>query len=182
MPINSSDITSYSNKTTEFSVYEQAFAIPYGVTAIATTRTKFGVSTKDIISGSCSIHSSFRSDPHNSSRVVSSRKNSIHSIPRRLLNPRRPKRKPTSEEAEEMLVQYDPVLPEDGRLVLSHYYEVRLGILYLPMDWLTTSTGGRRASDNHCAVAARIDIAGACGGHRPVPYARRDVRHVRCAL
>ncbi|KAG8215379.1 hypothetical protein J3R82DRAFT_8977 [Butyriboletus roseoflavus] len=102
--ISSSDITSYSNKTTEFSVYEQAFAVPHGVTAIATTTTKFGVSTKDII--------------------ISSRKNSIHSIPRRLLNPRRPKRKPTSEEAEEMLVQYDPVLPEDGRLVLSHYYEV----------------------------------------------------------
>ncbi|KAN0080356.1 Protein of unknown function (DUF1620) domain containing protein [Tylopilus felleus] len=102
--ISSSDITSYSNKTTEFSVYEQAFAVPHGVTAIATTRTKFGVSTKDII--------------------ISSRKNAIHSIPRRLLNPRRPKRKPTSEETEEMLVQYDPVLPDDGRLVLSHHYEV----------------------------------------------------------
>lgn len=48
---NSSDVTSYSNKTTEFSVYEQAFAVPHGVTAIATTTTKFGVSTKDIISG-----------------------------------------------------------------------------------------------------------------------------------
>ena len=58
--------------------------------------------------------------------TVSSRKNAIHSIPRRLLDPRRPKRKPTNEEAEEMLVQYDPVLPDDGRLVLSHYYEVRL--------------------------------------------------------
>ncbi|KAF8554252.1 DUF1620-domain-containing protein [Imleria badia] len=102
--ISSSDITSYSGKTTEFSVYEQAFSVPHEVTAIATTTTKFGVSTKDII--------------------ISSRKNAIHTIPRRLLNPRRPNRKPTSEEAEEMLVQYDPVLPDDGRLVLSHYYEV----------------------------------------------------------
>ncbi|KAF8439746.1 DUF1620-domain-containing protein [Boletus edulis BED1] len=101
---SSSDITSYSGKTTEFSVYEQVFAVPHGVTAIATTTTKFGVSTKDII--------------------ISSRKNAVHSIPRRLLNPRRPKRKPTSEEAEEMLVQYDPALPDDGRLVLSHYYDV----------------------------------------------------------
>lgn len=58
--------------------------------------------------------------------IVSSRKNSVHSIPRRLLDPRRPKRKPTSQEVEEMLVQYDPVIPEDGRLVLSHYYEVCL--------------------------------------------------------
>lgn len=57
----------------------------------------------------------------------------MHSIPRRLLNPRRPKRKPTNEEVEEMLVQYDPVLPDDGRLVLSHYYEVRLrhGVFFI---------------------------------------------------
>lgn len=55
MPVDSSDITSYSNKTTEFSVYEQAFAVPHGVTAIATTTTKFGVSTKDIISESQSM-------------------------------------------------------------------------------------------------------------------------------
>lgn len=61
-----------------------------------------------------------------------------------MLNPRRPKRKPTSEEAEEMLVQYEPVLPDDGRLVLSHYYEVRLRqcFLHLTMGWLTISTGG----------------------------------------
>lgn len=64
--------------------------------------------------------------------VASIRKNSVHSVPRRLLNPRRPKRKPTSEEAEEMLLQYDPVLPDDGRLVLSHYYEVRLRCVAFP--------------------------------------------------
>ncbi|KIJ13017.1 hypothetical protein PAXINDRAFT_163784 [Paxillus involutus ATCC 200175] len=102
--IRSSDITSYSNKTTEFSVYEQAFVVPHGITAIAPTTTKFGVSTKDMI--------------------VASRKNSIHAIPRRLLDPRRPTRKPTTEEAEEMLMQYDAVLPHDPRLTLSHYYEV----------------------------------------------------------
>ncbi|KAF9219877.1 DUF1620-domain-containing protein [Gyrodon lividus] len=102
--IRSSDITSYSNKTTDFSVYEQAFVVPYGITAIAPTMTKFGVSTKDMI--------------------VASRKNSIHALPRRLLDPRRPRRKPTNEEAEEMLVQYDAVLPDDPRLTLSHYYEV----------------------------------------------------------
>ncbi|KAG1717915.1 hypothetical protein EDB19DRAFT_1073560 [Suillus lakei] len=78
--------------------------MPHGITAISPTSTKFGVSTKDII--------------------VANRKNSIQSIPRRLLNPRRPKSKPTSEEQEEMLVQYDAVLPDDARLVLSHNYEV----------------------------------------------------------
>ncbi|KAH7927025.1 DUF1620-domain-containing protein [Leucogyrophana mollusca] len=100
----SSDITSYSNKTLELNVYEQTYVMPHGITALAPTSTKFGVTTKDII--------------------VSSRKNSVQSIPRRLLNPRRPKQKPTTEEMEEMLVQYDAVLPDDPRLILSHNYEV----------------------------------------------------------
>lgn len=100
----SSELSSYSNETLHISTYEQSFIMPHGITAISSTSTKFGVSTKDII--------------------VANRKNSIQSIPRRMLNPRRPKHKPTSEEQEEMLVQYDAVLPEDARLVLSHNYEV----------------------------------------------------------
>ncbi|KAG1773685.1 hypothetical protein EV702DRAFT_559870 [Suillus placidus] len=100
----SSELSSYSNKTLHISAYEQSFIMPHGITAISPTLTKFGVSMKDII--------------------VANRKNSIQSIPRRLLNPRRPKHKPTSEEQEEMLVQYDAVLPDDARLVLSHNYEV----------------------------------------------------------
>jgi hypothetical protein len=47
----------------------------------------------------------------------------IHAISRRLLDPRRPKRKPTSEEQEEMLIQYDPVIPDEPKLVISHQYE-----------------------------------------------------------
>ncbi|KAG1717496.1 hypothetical protein EDB19DRAFT_1814298 [Suillus lakei] len=100
----SSELSSYSNKTLHINAYEQSFIMPHGITAISPTSTKFGVSTKVII--------------------VANRKNSIQSIPRRLLNPRRPKSKPTSEEQEEMLVQYDAVLPDDARLVLSHSYEV----------------------------------------------------------
>ncbi|KAG2355552.1 hypothetical protein BDR07DRAFT_1613621 [Suillus spraguei] len=100
----SSELSSYSNETLHISTYEQSFIMPHGITAISSTSTKFGVSTKDII--------------------VANRKNSIQSIPRRMLNPRRPKHKPSSEEQEEMLVQYDAVLPEDARLVLSHDYEV----------------------------------------------------------
>lgn len=49
----------------------------------------------------------------------------IQSFPRLLLNPRRTKDKPTTEEQEEWLVQYDPVLPDDPRRVLSHNYYVR---------------------------------------------------------
>ena len=82
-----------------------------------------------------------------------------------------------------MLVQYDPVLPDDGRLVLSHHYEVRLhAVLYLTTDRLTMLTGSRRASDRYCAVPAGIDVSSARGGHGLVPHARRHVRDVRCAL
>lgn len=48
----------------------------------------------------------------------------IHSFPHILLNPRRTKDKPTAEEQEEWLVQYDPVLPDDAHRVLSHHYHV----------------------------------------------------------
>lgn len=58
--------------------------------------------------------------------VVANVKNQIQSFPRRLLDPRRPKQKPTAEEQEEMLFQYDPLIPDDPRRVLSHTYEVRL--------------------------------------------------------
>lgn len=56
--------------------------------------------------------------------VVANLNNKIHSIPRRLLDPRRPKRKVTAEEQEEFLIQYEPVLPEDPRRTLSHDYQV----------------------------------------------------------
>lgn len=49
----------------------------------------------------------------------------IQSFPRFLLNPRRTKDKPTTEEQEEWLVHYDPVLPDDAHRVLSHDYHVR---------------------------------------------------------
>lgn len=34
-------------------------------------------------------------------------------------------RKPTTEEIEEWLIQYDPVIYDDPKRVLSHRYEVR---------------------------------------------------------
>jgi hypothetical protein len=41
-----------------------------------------------------------------------------------MLKPRRPKRKVTAEEAEEFLIEYDPVLPDDPHRVFSRNYEV----------------------------------------------------------
>ncbi|KII83787.1 hypothetical protein PLICRDRAFT_147866 [Plicaturopsis crispa FD-325 SS-3] len=102
--IKSSDISSYSNKSIEVTAYEQSFVYPHDISAITTTTTKFGVTSKDII--------------------VANLNNKIHSIPRRLLDPRRPKRKVTAEEQEEFLIQYEPVLPEDPRRTLSHDYQV----------------------------------------------------------
>lgn len=45
----SSDMSSFSNKTIEVSTYEQSWVVPYGITALTTTSTKFGVTAKDII-------------------------------------------------------------------------------------------------------------------------------------
>lgn len=56
--------------------------------------------------------------------TVAGENNIIQAFPRRILDPRRPKRKPTSEEQEEWLFQYDPVIPDDPKRVLSHSYQV----------------------------------------------------------
>ncbi|KAI5994746.1 hypothetical protein EDD15DRAFT_2547193 [Pisolithus albus] len=100
----SSELSSYSNATTDFTTYEQAYLIPYGVTALSTTSTRLGVTLKNLI--------------------VASRRHAVHSVPRRLLDPRRPLGKPSPAEVEEGLVTYDAVLPDDARLTLSHNYEV----------------------------------------------------------
>jgi hypothetical protein len=53
-------------------------------------------------------------------------KNQVASIPRRLLDPRRPKGKPTAADKEEMLIPYDAYIGPDPRKVVSHNYEVSL--------------------------------------------------------
>lgn len=58
-------------------------------------------------------------------RLVANHRNQIQTFPRRIFDPRRPKRKVTSEEQEEWLIQYDPLIPDDPRRVISHNYEVR---------------------------------------------------------
>ncbi|KAI0292365.1 hypothetical protein B0F90DRAFT_1770565 [Multifurca ochricompacta] len=100
----SSELSSYSNKTLAVKTIEQSYVFPHAITSLATTSTKYGVSTKDII--------------------VANANGQIQSFPRLLLNPRRSKDKPTAEEQEEWLVQYDPVLPDDAHRVLSHNYHV----------------------------------------------------------
>ncbi|KAG8725818.1 hypothetical protein FRC12_024007 [Ceratobasidium sp. 428] len=49
---------------------------------------------------------------------------------RRMLDPRRPMQKPTAEEQEEMLMQYDAILPADTRRIITHENQV-LGIEHI---------------------------------------------------
>ncbi|KAI9509927.1 DUF1620-domain-containing protein [Russula earlei] len=98
------ELSSYSNRSLAITTIEQSYIFPHAITSITTTSTKHGVSTKDII--------------------VANENGQIQSFPRLLLNPRRTKDKPTAEDQEEWLVQYDPVLPDDTRRVLSHNYYV----------------------------------------------------------
>ncbi|KAK7046106.1 hypothetical protein VNI00_007107 [Paramarasmius palmivorus] len=102
--IRSSDISAYSEKSLDITAYEQSFVYLYDITAITTTSTKYGITSKDII--------------------VASNNHKIQGLSRRFLDPRRPNRKPTTQEQEELLVQYEPLLPDDQRRVLSHNYEV----------------------------------------------------------
>ena len=46
---SSSDLSSYSDETTSLSIYEQTYVFPRAITAITTTSTKYGISSKDII-------------------------------------------------------------------------------------------------------------------------------------
>ncbi|KAI0758760.1 hypothetical protein C8Q74DRAFT_1299849 [Fomes fomentarius] len=100
----SSDLSSLSNDTTAVSIFEQGYVFPRGIRTLSPTSTSYGISIKDII--------------------VANENDQIQSFPRRLLDSRRPKRKPTAEEAEEWLIQYDPVLPYDPKRILSHNYQV----------------------------------------------------------
>ncbi|EKM58157.1 uncharacterized protein PHACADRAFT_116839 [Phanerochaete carnosa HHB-10118-sp] len=102
--ISSSDLSSHSNASTSVHVLEQTYVFPRGISTMATTMTKFGITSKDLI--------------------VAGENGIIQSFPRRFFDPRRPKRKPTNEELEEWLIQYDPVIPDDPKRVLSHTYQV----------------------------------------------------------
>ncbi|CAK5273724.1 unnamed protein product [Mycena citricolor] len=102
----SSDMSAFSADVMKVEPLEQAYVFFHGISAIGTTSTKFGITSKDII--------------------VATHNHKIQAIPRRLLNPRRPKnRAPTAEEQqEEQLIPYDVLLPEDPRRTISHNYDV----------------------------------------------------------
>ncbi|KAL1658638.1 hypothetical protein GGF50DRAFT_131591 [Schizophyllum commune] len=100
----SAELSAFDTGLLNYTTYEQAYAYPQPITALATTRTKHGITMKDLI--------------------VARADGKIHSLQRRLLDPRRPKHKPTAQDAEELLIQYEPVLPDDPKRILSHKYEI----------------------------------------------------------
>ncbi|WRT65199.1 uncharacterized protein IL334_002142 [Kwoniella shivajii] len=82
----------------------QSFILPTEVKAIGFTTSKAGITTKEVL--------------------IVNGKNQIASIPRRLLDPRRPTGKPTSRDKEEILIPYEALIPLEPKKVISHKYEV----------------------------------------------------------
>lgn len=120
----SSELSSFSNETTALTAIEQSFIMPRGINVIATTSTSYGITIKDII-GMLRAHMHMTRPLTVPALTVANENNQVQSFPRRILDPRRPMRKPTAEEMEEWLIQYDPIIYDDPKRVLSHRYEVR---------------------------------------------------------
>ncbi|QRW23033.1 endoplasmic reticulum membrane protein [Rhizoctonia solani] len=101
---NSVESSSFSEKSVKLHAIQQSFLFPYPIVALGTTSTKFGISTKGLMLATC--------------------KNQIYHLHRRILDPRRPLQKPTAQDQEEMLFQYEPVLPPDTRRIVTHKNQV----------------------------------------------------------
>jgi len=50
----------------------------------------------------------------------------VFGISKRILDPRRPQRALTNEDKEEMLIPYDPAIPDNKKWVLSYHLPVRI--------------------------------------------------------
>ncbi|CAN6613039.1 ER membrane protein complex subunit 1 [Trichomonascus vanleenenianus] len=82
-------------------VKSQSFVLPGDVTALGITRTKFGVTSRDIVAALAN--------------------GKVLSLPKRLVDARRPvNRDPTKDEMEEGLVKYDAMLVNSPQAVISH--------------------------------------------------------------
>jgi len=84
----------------------QTYISPIPIVAMSATATKQSITTTDLL-------------------VFTDSPPSLLSIPKRLLDPRRPVgRDPDANEREEGLLRYDPVLPVDHRSILTHKREL----------------------------------------------------------
>ncbi|KAH7325157.1 hypothetical protein B0J17DRAFT_682400 [Rhizoctonia solani] len=127
---NSVEASSFSERSTRLHAIQQSFLFPYPVVALGTTATKFGISTKGLL--------------------VATSKNQIYHLHRRILDPRRPLQKPTAQDQEEMLFQYDPVLPPDTRRIVTHKNQVLGTKHFIAAPTLLESTS--------CVLAYGLDL------------------------
>lgn len=82
-------------------VYSQVFVLPNPIRALATSRTKHGITSKALL--------------------IATNRGKLMSLPRRLLDPRRPVgRKPNKEELEEGLISYDPYIVESSKWYIGN--------------------------------------------------------------
>lgn len=79
-----------------------------------------------------------------------------------MFDPRRPKRKVTAEEQEEWLVQYDPLIPDDSRRVISHNYQVSGTILIRCLSVTAFIIGKKHRTYRNVPGAPRINVVGIC--------------------
>ncbi|KAK9765069.1 hypothetical protein K7432_006895 [Basidiobolus ranarum] len=85
-------------------VMSQSFIFPEAVTAVGVTTTRNGITSREVLFALAS--------------------GQIYGVPKKILDPRRPVGGLSEADKEEMLIQYDPNVPFDGRFSLSYYLPV----------------------------------------------------------
>ncbi|KAK9373281.1 uncharacterized protein V1513DRAFT_480534 [Lipomyces chichibuensis] len=101
---NAQNFSSFTETPLPF-VQDQAYLFPEHITSLAVSRSRFGITNRDIIATLDNAQ--------------------IAVIPKRLLDARRPiNRDPTNEEKEEGLVKYDALVGDDKRFIISHVFNV----------------------------------------------------------
>ncbi|KAK9477216.1 hypothetical protein V1514DRAFT_368914 [Lipomyces japonicus] len=98
------DFSSFNDTPAPY-VQAQSFLLPTRITSLAVSRSRFGITTRDII--------------------ASLDTNQIVVLPKRILDGRRPvNRNPSKDEAEEGLFKYEPLVGDDRRITISHVRNV----------------------------------------------------------
>ncbi|CAG8580961.1 4772_t:CDS:10 [Paraglomus occultum] len=82
----------------------KAFMFPHGINAIGVTTTKNGITTREFL--------------------FATKTDQVYGIAKRVLDARRPTRTLTAEDKEEMLIPYDPAIPDNRKSMLSYYLTV----------------------------------------------------------
>ncbi|RHZ82351.1 hypothetical protein Glove_109g123 [Diversispora epigaea] len=85
-------------------VSAQSFMFPYGIRSIGVTTTKNGIAMREFL---------FALDT-----------DQVLGISKRILDPRRPQRALTNEDKEEMLIPYEPAIPDNKKFILSYHLPI----------------------------------------------------------